>query len=584
MEEDEDLFSWTENMHQAYRGKRRQELGDKKLKALEELKFPWSFTHSQRNVWKQPRTESSSLPQQQQQLQRRWNEYFPMLQDFHAIHGHCNVTDKDNKNLHKWVTSLRKNYQCQTIVRDLAPVATLSTSWTATAAASPLLSAEQLNALQALNFSWSTKKRKVPKGMAKWKTWEEYFPRLVQFYKEHGHCNVTRSEHDKDLYEWRQSLPYRQYTKEKVQLLQQLGVNLTVQPRAPWKPLDRKEMIDRLRAFYQEHGHVVVTPNDKDPELCEWTQRYIRSHTYRNLCRLVMPNYGKTRTQEKWEAMLERLREFHQKHGHFSVRGDSKLYNFVKNQRHQYRLFVRGKRSQMTRERIEALEQIGFEWGKSHDIRWNERMQELDTFSTIYGHQAVPQEFERNPQLGRWVMNQRTFKRRNGLRTSRVKALERRNFTWNMRNKQWWDMFQALKDFQEEHDHLKLPTSDPAYASLRQWLSEQRHFYRSQKFRHCLTDDRIEALESIPGFEWRVSVSKAPTKADWSELLKAMRAKGISSQVKAKRHWFDGVNPFEQEVKTVWTEEDIMALWNEESGEEDDYYYEDENSMNFLRA
>ena len=69
--------------------------------------------------------------------------------------------------------------------------------------------------------------------------------------------------------------------------------------------------------------------------------------------------------------------------------------------------------------------------------------------------------------------------------------------------------------------------------------------------------------------------------------MKAMREKGISPKAKVKTHWFDGVNPFAQEVKTVWTEEDLMALWNEgvEEGEDDDdYYFEDEDTKNFLRA
>ncbi|KAL3906102.1 MAG: hypothetical protein SGILL_009410 [Bacillariaceae sp.] len=591
--EDEDLHIWTENIRKTYRGKRRQELGPEKLKALKALGFSWSRSQPQRKAPIQQKTTHRN--QRATSRQRKWQEYYPMLEEFHSIHGHCNVTAADNKNLHKWVASLRKNYQCQAIVRDLAPAVSRALNDDAQSA-SPLLSDEQFEALQALNFTWSTKKQKIRKGMKKWKTWDEYFPRLVGFYKTHGHCNITLSEHDdedhKDLYEFRQSLPYRRYTEEKAQLLQQLGVSLKVQTRATWKPLHRKEMIDRLHVFYNEHGHVVVTSDDNDPELHEWTQRYIRSHTYKNLCRLVIPNYGKTRKDEKWQTEFDRLKDYHMKHGHFNIRGDSKLYNFVQHQRKQYRKLVKGEKSQLTQKRIEALEQIGFHWGKSHDIRWKERIEELDTFTSIYGHPAVPQEFEQNPQLGKWVMNQRSLKRSNNnedpitLRKDRVEDLDRREFIWNVRNKQWWDKLQMAKEFQAAHGHLNVTTSDPTYASLRQWLSDQRHFYRSTKLRHRLTEDRIEALESLPGFEWRIRFSESPSKTDWSNLLNAMREKGISSKAKVKAHWFDGLNPFEQEVKTVWTDEDIMALWNEE-GEDtdaDEYYYEDEDSKNFLRA
>ena len=102
-----------------------------------------------------------------------------------------------------------------------------------------------------------------------------------------------------------------------------------------------------------------------------------------------------------------------------------------------------------------------------------------------------------------------------------------------------------------------------------------------------MTQDRIEALESISDFSWRRS-RNGPSRADWSQLFVAIKEKGIGPGGKAKQHWFDGVNPFQQEVKTEWSEQELLALWNEENDddddEEDDDYYEDEQSRLFLRA
>jgi hypothetical protein len=258
---------------------------------------------------------------------------------------------------------------------------------------------------------------------------------------------------------------------------------------------------------------------------------------------------------------------------------------------------VRGEPSQLNGKRVEALEDLGFDWGKSHDIKWKERLKEFDAFQQIYSHANVPQQFGKNPQLGRWVMNQRTLKRLNeegcgtSLRPYRVHQLEQKDFIWNVHDRQWWSMFQSLKEFQQEHGHLTIPSDDFVRSRLRQWMNEQRYHYRSDKLRQRLTEDRIQALESLPGFRWvirdRVRDGDGPSKEDWSDLMEAMRDKGITPQAKVKTHWFDGVNPFTQEVKTVWTDDDLMALWNEgiDDGQDDeDYYFEDEDSKNFLRA
>jgi hypothetical protein len=271
---------------------------------------------------------------------------------------------------------------------------------------------------------------------------------------------------------------------------------------------------------------------------------------------------------------------------------DTQLYYWAQRQRKEYRRVVSGQPSTLTEYQIEALEGVGFEWGKSHDIRWRERLQELEAFQQIYGHSDVPQEFDENLKLANWVMNQRTAKRlkmegqQTGLREIRIRRLEQLQFVWNTKDRQWWSMYDQLKEYQQQNGNLTIDTSDWDRANLRIWLNEQRHFYHSEKFRHRLTQERINALESIPGFQWTMKEFKAPTRKEWSKLLGAIRERGITPETRPKQHWFEGVNPFKQEVKSVWTDEELLALWNEENDddEDDDFYIEDEDSRDFLRA
>ena len=60
----------------------------------------------------------------------------------------------------------------------------------------------------------------------------------------------------------------------------------------------------------------------------------------------------------------------------------------------------------MTRDRVKALEGIGFVWDL-HSAVWQERMSELKEFRKSHGHCNVPTAYEANKKLGAWVKCQR---------------------------------------------------------------------------------------------------------------------------------------------------------------------------------
>jgi hypothetical protein len=298
--------------------------------------------------------------------------------------------------------------------------------------------------------------------------------------------------------------------------------------------------------------------------------------------------------------MYNKLSNHHTKTGHCHIvlNTDYELEYFVRDQRREYWRWLCGFPSILTKDRIDSMEQIGFEWAKnkhktrkSHETRWNENLEGLKLYRKKYGNTEVPQDYGENPQLGRWVMNQRTFYRMNQLEIDttlsqdRIEQLEELDFVWDVFEKSWWTMFGRLKDYQKLHGHVNIESSDFVNEDLRQWLNDQRYFYKSSTKVHRLTSKRIEAMESLSGFRWSGKRAKIPTKDDWSQLLGAIRERGISTE---KEHWFDGVNPFRDEVKSVYSDDELVALWNEENEDEDDEdgdnYFEDEDSRLFLRA
>ena len=57
---------------------------------------------------------------------------------------------------------------------------------------------------------------------------------------------------------------------------------------------------------------------------------------------------------------------------------------------------------------------------------------ELVAYEAIHGHTNVPQNDNENKKLGKWVMNQRSAKKKKKLSKERVKLLNEIGFNWDL--------------------------------------------------------------------------------------------------------------------------------------------------------
>ena len=116
-----------------------------------------------------------------------------------------------------------------------------------------------------------------------------------------------------------------------------------------------------------------------------------------------------------------------------------KLARWVKRQRYQYKLRIEGKPSNMTKERLVALDKIGFVWD-SHSAVWEERFKELQDFHRKFQHCNVPTTYAENRQLAAWVKCQRRqYKllrdnKPTNMNQERRKKLEALGFEWQLRS------------------------------------------------------------------------------------------------------------------------------------------------------
>ena len=109
--------------------------------------------------------------------------------------------------------------------------------------------------------------------------------------------------------------------------------------------------------------------------------------------------------------MIGSATNFHSKHGHCLVPHDWNqnlpLSRWVKRQRYQYQLLLQGKRSALTQDRLQKLQNLNFVW-YAHAAVWEEKYQQLVQYHAKFGHCNVP---SNSPapyrQLSIWVRCQR---------------------------------------------------------------------------------------------------------------------------------------------------------------------------------
>lgn len=383
---------------------------------------------------------------------------------------------------------------------------------------------------------------------------------------------------------------------------QQTALRVFSKNSARWDSL-----VQRLREHYNTYGDSLITKDHPDKELYQWTLSLRRNYRHQALggskessIATVSQNVTPKRPrlgQEKlraltelefpwdvqallWERRYEELCAFHAVNGHCKVPPSvPHLGVWVRNQRREYRRLELDQDSTLTQQRLDRLYALGFEWCTSHSTKWESRYQELETFYREHGHSNVPEDYQGNVSLGQWCMNQRTAYRRyaNGeptaLTAERIELLETLEFRWHLRLHQWKCMLERLKLYHDAHGHVAIPTSDDTNQDLRVWLILQRYHYNRRK-EGCespMTESKIRALESaIPNFVWKGRNNKAPSKKDWSKLFDAMRDRGIKPGMRPKQHWFEGVNPLSIEVKSLWTEQELLELWNAEDDEDEE--------------
>ena len=286
--------------------------------------------------------------------------------------------------------------------------------------------------------------------------------------------------------------------------------SLSVKPNETIVPWDVS--LQAFATFVKEHGHCNVTPSvESQRHLHQWIQLqryhyYLREigkptndSAYLTLGRIEALNHlgmDWTRLETAWEDRLQELKKYIQQNGHMKVTKteDPELLDWIFNQRWTFK--------EMSNERRQKLNSIGFDWGNSKLEPWMDKYNQLVDFYTLHKHTIIPLKDESYIALSTWANEQRSQYaklkegKRNSIKKGQIDHLNKLNFEWCVQEYMWTKKCMELDDYVKTY--RKWPSSRTNDHALIAWLSRQLKFQRAKKkgAKTTLTDDREARLDA----------------------------------------------------------------------------------------
>jgi len=141
-------------------------------------------------------------------------------------------------------------------------------------------------------------------------------------------------------------------------------------------------------------------------------------------------------------------------------------------------------------------------------------------YKAQHGNTSVPDKYDKNPQLGNWVYNQRRLHSKKKLSNNRVLGLESIGFKWTLQTldeEKWETMFQLLQEYKAQHGNTLVPDKYDKNPQLINWVKTQKRMHSKKK----LLSNRVLLLESI-GFVWSFQTSIIELKR-WESMFQLLQ-------------------------------------------------------------
>mmetsp|Transcript_54429 Transcript_54429/g.80794 ORF Transcript_54429/g.80794 Transcript_54429/m.80794 type:complete len:383 (-) Transcript_54429:390-1538(-) len=219
-----------------------------------------------------------------------------------------------------------------------------------------------------------------------------------------------------------------------------------------------QKMLYELLLYKSEHGDCLV-PSDyeKNKGLAKWIAHQRREY------RAYMKGQKSSMTENRikamqaaghtvwcvrdanWEKRFDELVAYKEIKGNClvpkSYKHNQKLADWVLEQRRQNLFLTTNRSSNLTQDHVDRLNSIGFTWLCRIRSDWDSKYRELLEYKAEFGNCCVPQHYQRNKHLGKWVAKQREqysllMRGKHSLLTpERLDILNSVDFVWNAKRR-----------------------------------------------------------------------------------------------------------------------------------------------------
>lgn len=246
------------------------------------------------------------------------------------------------------------------------------------------------------------------------------------------------------------------------------GNRMAERRRKGWVKKTWEERLEELKAYKVIHGDAnVPTLSKENPSLGHWVHDQRKQYRLFNEKKQTAMTPGRIEqleavgfkwalqrhtTMKSWNERFDELKLYLAEKGDCNVpiryKENPSLGQWVSTQRQEYGARKKGKKSNITDERIAALEEIGFVWSLRDTSKmaprktWDAHFETLKEFKQRNGHCDVRVRSKQHPtgSLGRWVekqrhhYNNRLDGRENKITDEQIAKLEDLGFKWRVRN------------------------------------------------------------------------------------------------------------------------------------------------------
>ncbi len=379
-----------------------------------------------------------------------------------------------------------------------------------------IMTDDKVKALNDIGFEWQGTSTKI--------SFEERLEELKAFKEEHKHLRVT-SSHDKSLASFcmqaRSAKAAFTMTEEKVKALDEIGFEWQGARTKASRKFSFEQRLEQLKAFKEKHKHLRVT-NALDKSLASFCSQARSAKAKPSNGGLLMTEerikaldelgfVWKLREKSPFEARVEQLKEFKEKHGHLIVTTahDKSLAAYCSNIRYK-RAKEKGQSSAsgvpLSEEKIRILDEIGFEWNPNPNrqrVTFEDRLDQLKAFKEEHGHLVVTKSLDSG--LATFCSRLRIAKKSPAkssveLTEEKIKALDEIGFPWNGRNKSFSfeERLEQLKSYKEQHGNLLVSASHDKSLAV---FCYNLRYAKKNPGTIKLTEEKIKSLEEL-GFDW----------------------------------------------------------------------------------